>query len=123
MSTLSEEATVEICPDCIYAYRTGADWWPLCPRCHPEQPKPIGEKVSDPDAHMGTEWVWMHSYGPRGRWVPRAEVFVADASLCSELRDLADALDGLLRAGDRLVPAAARELRRLRAEAEKAKGG
>lgn len=55
--------------DCGHAYFGGLDWWKQCPRCHPEQAKPIGERLVDPNEPMGPEYVWDDARGIRGMWV------------------------------------------------------
>jgi hypothetical protein len=57
------------CPDCDYSWHGGYGHHEKCPRCHPDQPKPLAEQLTDMDTWPGHEFVFALDRGPRGRWV------------------------------------------------------
>ena len=102
------------CGACGYRYYRFEDGPNACPQCAPGQPKPLGERVTDPADFLGPSWVWQEDRGPRGRWVHRDELFITSASFLAELRAMAELLperDCMLS----VVVAVKAELERLRA--------
>lgn len=76
--TIEHRRVFQTCGDCGWTYQVGRHWHARCFRCNPGDPTPLGVLLTDSEAHMGPDWVWMPSRGLRGQWWPRRELVVVD---------------------------------------------
>lgn len=116
--------TIKTCDACSYAWHQYHDGPAACPRCNPDQPKPLALRRQDPNEHMGTEWYWENYRGLSGMWMPiQGMAFVPVDELrpfCEMLHDLG-APDGVewISAATQLIERLQRENEELRNPAEK----
>jgi hypothetical protein len=68
----------------------------------------------DPEERMGPDYVWLECRGPRGRWAPIGELFIADReSVLGPMRELAELMPDI-EGHELLLPAVVERVRRMR---------
>lgn len=66
------QGTVEAghCNVCDLSWHKFPDGPAECPRCKPDQPTPLAQRLHDETDYLGPDWVWSPARGPWGSWVP-----------------------------------------------------
>lgn len=78
------------CENCPHAWLKYSDGPAQCPRCNPDQPRPLAVRRQDPNERMGTEWYWDRWKGPGGMWKPIVGMVFTPLN---ELRPFCDMLE------------------------------